>query len=276
MIPYFAQPHLSLGPISIHLFGVLVAVGILTGLRLMRWRAGRLGLDVALAERLGLWVVVGGFASAHIFDRLAYFPRETLADPLSLLRFWESISSFGGFLGAVVVALVFLRRRPDKWAYLELLGCVLPVGWFFGRLGCFVAFDHPGTPTTFFLAQRYRDGVIRHNLGLYEALYVLPVALLFLWLGRGGARRPAFFAGLSAVLYAPVRFLLDTLRTDDARYFQLTPGQYSAILLLAVGVVLLVRPPKASPPDDGQGLDVGRVGEHVEGRDGNTAESPPR
>lgn len=276
MIPYFAQPHLSLGPISIHLFGVLVAVGILTGLRLMRWRAGRLGLDVAVTERLGLWVVVGGFVFAHLFDRLAYFPRETLADPLSLLRFWENISSFGGFLGGVVSALVFLRGRPNKWAYLELLGYALPVGWFFGRAGCFVAFDHPGYSTTFFLAQRYRDGVVRHNLGLYEALYMLPVALLFLWLGRGGARRPGFFAGLSAVLYAPVRFLLDFLRTDDARYFQLTPGQYGAILLLVAGLVLLLRRPKTSPADDRQGLDVGRVGEHVEGRDGSTDQSPPR
>jgi phosphatidylglycerol:prolipoprotein diacylglycerol transferase len=249
MIPYFAQPSLSLGPVSIHLFGVLVAIGILTGLRLMRWRASRLGLDQAFAERLGLWAVVGGFAMAHIFDRLAYFPRETLADPLSLLRFWESISSFGGFLGGIIASLFFVRGRRDKWAYLDLIGYAIPVGWFFGRMGCFVAFDHPGYATTFFLAQRYKDGVIRHNLGLDEALYVLPVALLFLWLGRGGARRPAFFAGLLAIAYAPVRFFLDYLRTEDVRYFGFTPGQYSALLLLAVGLYLLLRPPNVLPDE---------------------------
>jgi phosphatidylglycerol:prolipoprotein diacylglycerol transferase len=273
MIPYFSQPHLSLGPISIHLFGVLVAIGILTALRLMRWRAGRLGLDAATAERLGVSAVLGGFVMAHIFDRVAYFPRETLADPLSLLRFWESISSFGGFLGGVLASFWFVRGQRDRWAYLDLIGYALPVGWFFGRLGCFVAYDHPGITTTFFLAQRYKDGLVRHNLGLEEALYVLPVALLVLWLGRGGARRPGFFAGLIAVAYAPVRFLLDTLRTDDARYFHLTPGQYSAILLLVVGLKLLLWPPKALPAEQGQGLDVGRVGQHVEGRDGGAGQA---
>lgn len=276
MIPYFSQPQLSLGPLNIHLFGVLVAIGILTALRLMRWRASRLGLDVAFTERLGIWTVLGGFAIAHIFDRLAYFPRETLADPLSLLRFWESISSFGGFLGGVLAALIFVRRRPDKWAYLDLIGFALPTGWFFGRMGCFVAFDHPGVTTTFFLAQQYKDKLVRHNLGLDEALYTLPMALLFLWLGRKGARRPGFFLGLSAVMYAPVRFLLDYLRTEDARYFHLTPGQYSAVLLALVGLKLLLWPPKVSAPEKGQGLDVGGVGEHVQGSDGSTGQSQPR
>jgi phosphatidylglycerol---prolipoprotein diacylglyceryl transferase len=249
MIPYFAQPHLSLGPVSIHLFGVLVAIGLLAGLRLVRQRAEVTGLNVALAERLGIWVIVGGFAGAHLIDRLVYFPRETWADPMSLLRFWESISSFGGFLGATVAGLVFVRRAglaPDKWRYLDLIAYALPVGWFFGRLGCFVAFDHPGLPTSFFLAERYTDGVVRHNLGLDEALYTLPVALLFLALGRGRARPPGFFVGLLAVVYAPVRFLLDFLRTADVRYAGLTPGQYASALLLVVGVFILVRLPRGA------------------------------
>jgi phosphatidylglycerol---prolipoprotein diacylglyceryl transferase len=275
MIPYFSQPQLSLGPISIHLFGVLVAIGILTALRLMRWRASRLGLDVAFTERMGIWVVLGGFAIAHIFDRLAYFPRETLADPLSLLRFWESISSFGGFLGGVLAALLFVRHRSDKWAYLDLIGFALPTGWFFGRIGCFVAFDHPGVTTSFFLAQRFKDGLVRHNLGLDEALYTLPLALLFLWLGRKGARRPGFFVGLATVIYAPARFLLDYLRIEDARYLHLTPGQYGAVLLALVGLKLLLWPPKVSPTEKGQGLDVRGVGEHVKGSDRGTGKSQP-
>jgi phosphatidylglycerol---prolipoprotein diacylglyceryl transferase len=250
MIPYFSQPHLSLGPISIHLFGVLVAVGLLAGLRLVRRRAEVTGLNVALAERMGIWIILGGFAGAHVIDRLAYFPRDTLADPLSLLRFWDGISSFGGFLGAVVAGFVFVRRAgliADRWRYLDLIAYALPVGWFFGRTGCFVAFDHPGLPTTFFLAQRFSDGVVRHNLGLDEALYTLPVALLFLGLGRGRPRPPGFFVGLLALVYAPVRFFLDFLRTADARYFHLPPGQYGSAPLFVGGPALLFRPPKGGP-----------------------------
>ncbi len=245
MIPYFQQPSLPIGPLTIHAFGVLVAVGILVGIRLIRQRAAATGLDSAQAERMAMWIVIGGFIISHLFDRLAYYPRETLANPLSLFKFYDGISSFGGFLGAALMAAYYIRRWPDRtlrWRYLDLIAYALPTGWFFGRMGCFVAYDHPGRETTFFLGQRYSDHLVRHNLGLEEALYALPLALLFLWLGRGGRQlRPGLFVGLVAVLYAPVRFLLDSLRTGDARYFGLTPGQYSAIALLVVGILILVR-----------------------------------
>ncbi|HEX7597016.1 MAG TPA: prolipoprotein diacylglyceryl transferase [Polyangia bacterium] len=250
MIPYFNQPSLSLGPISIHAFGVLVAAGILIGMRLIRRRSSALGMDGALAERLTMWILLGGFAGAHLFDRLVYYPADALAHPLSLLRFWDGLSSYGGFMGSIAAASIFVHRArlgSQKWAYLDLIAYALPTGWFFGRTGCFLAFDHPGLETTFFLAQRYSDRVVRHNLGLDEALYTLPIALLFLWLGRGRTRSPGFFAGLLALVYAPVRFLLDYLRTDDVRYFNFTPGQYASAAFLVGGVLILWLIPTRAP-----------------------------
>ena len=109
----------------------------------------------------------------------------------------------------------------------------------FGRLGCAVAFDHPGYRTTFFLAERYTDHVVRHNLGLDEALCIVPLVLLFRWLDKGKAHAPGFYVGLLALSYAPVRFLLDFLRWDDARYFGFTPGQYGSVLLAGIGWLVL-------------------------------------
>ncbi|WP_437537733.1 hypothetical protein WME79_18845 [Sorangium sp. So ce726] len=60
----------------------------------------------------------------------------------------------------------------------------LPFGWTAGRLGCFLAFAHPGKVTTFFLGQQYTDGLIRHNLGLEEALYMIPVTAVIVALGQ--------------------------------------------------------------------------------------------
>jgi phosphatidylglycerol:prolipoprotein diacylglycerol transferase len=256
MIPYFEQPRLSLGPVTIHAFGVLVALGILVGMRLIRRRATGWGLDAAKAERLTMWTLLGGFAGAHLIDRLVYYPADTLAHPWSLLRFWESLSSFGGFVGAIVGAALFLRHErvgTQTWSYLDLVAHAFPTSWFFGRTGCFLAYDHPGLATSFVLAQRDADGVVRHNLGLDEALYVLPVALLFFWLGRRRPRAPGFFVGLLAVLYAPVRFLFDFLRIADVRYDGFTPGQYGAVALLVVGALILWRAfsRTAGPPPAG-------------------------
>ena len=243
MIPYFQQPQLHLGPITIHAFGALVATGILLALRIIRQRAPQHGLDPVLAERLAMRMVIIGFIVAHVFDRIAYFPRDVLANPLSLLYIWESISSFGGFLGGTLVAVWFVRQRrtgAEGWRYLDLIAYAFPWAWFFGRMGCAMAFDHPGFQTNFFLAQRYSDHVVRHNLGLDEALYTIPLVALFYWLARSKKTRPpGFYVGLLAVAYAPVRFLLDFLRWDDARYFGFTPGQYGSLVLLIVGLVIL-------------------------------------
>lgn len=243
MIPYFGQPVLEVGPIRVSLFSGLVLLAVVVGVVVLRRRARHEGLDPSAAERLVWWVLVGGFLGAHLVDRLAYFPTETLEDPWSLLRFWEGLSAFGGFLGAVIALALYLRRvdlRPHTRRYIDAVAYAFPFGWIVGRLGCFVAYDHPGTPTGLFLGQAYRDGVVRHNLGLEEALYTVLIAALFLVLGRR-PRRAGLYTGLLAVLYAPGRFLLDFLRVGDALYAGLTPAQWGSIVLLPVGLAVIVR-----------------------------------
>jgi phosphatidylglycerol---prolipoprotein diacylglyceryl transferase len=241
VIPYFEQPKLHLGPLTIHAFGALVATGILLAFRLIRKRAPQVGLDPVLAEQLAMRMVIVSFISAHIVDRIAYYPRDVLANPLSLLYIWESISSFGGFLGSIIVASLFMRKHGGSlgWRYLDLIAYVFPLAWMFGRMGCTVAYDHPGIATHFFLGQRYSDHIVRHNLGLYEALYTVVLVLLFHYLGKDKRHAPGFFVGVLPLAYAPVRFLLDFLRIEDARYFGFTPGQYGSVLLVGAGLWVL-------------------------------------
>src|SRR5688500_7926044 len=114
MIPYFEQPILRLGPISIHAFGVMVAIAIMTGLRIGERRFERLGLDAAIGQRMGWWAIAGGVIGAQLFSVLFYFPHKVAENPLVLLKVWEDISSFGSIIGGVLgVALFFALRRQD-------------------------------------------------------------------------------------------------------------------------------------------------------------------
>lgn len=243
MIPYFRQPSLELGPFTVHGFGVLVACAVMVGVTILHRRAAAAALTAPEVSRFINWVLVGGFAGAHLVDRLVYFPADTLAHPVSILRFWDGLSSFGGFLGGTIGALLYFHRHVagppgTAWKFLDSFAYAFPFGWIFGRLGCFIAFDHPGRETQFVLAQTYRDGLVRHNLGLEEALYTMLIAGLFLILGRK-PRPNRFFVSLFVILYAPFRFAVDFLRTVDVRYFGLTPGQYGCIALLIVGLVTM-------------------------------------
>ena len=47
----------------------------------LRRRARHEGIDPSAAERLVWWTLLGGFLGAHLVDRLAYFPGDTLGTP---------------------------------------------------------------------------------------------------------------------------------------------------------------------------------------------------
>ena len=57
-----------LGPLPIHTYGVLLALGVLAGLLALRVNARRLGLDPDAAQSEALWLVLAGLAGG----RLAY------------------------------------------------------------------------------------------------------------------------------------------------------------------------------------------------------------
>lgn len=273
MIPYFEQPALHLGPLSIHAYGALLALALLTGLELTRWRARRQGLGEATIERVAWYAIGFGFVGAHLYSVLAYFPERLADDPWLLLRVWENISSTGAFLGGALGTWVYLRFREGglsgarRWLHLDAVAFSLPFAWAVGRLGCTFAHDHPGRVTEFFLARSLeteaaRDYIARiytaagragdlppsaelagmgfHDLGWYEFLYLSLVVLpAFLWLDRE-ERRPGFWVATFVFLYAPVRFLLDFLRVADARYWALTPAQWAALAVVGAAGAWLV------------------------------------
>lgn len=240
----------GVGTLPIDPWATLVCIGFVVGLEMARYRAIKLGLDVRDIVDGAVFTVLMGFGIAHIVTVLFYFPERLTEDGIwSILRVWEGFSSTGGFLGAVIGAALFYKviRKRDALRHADVICYGFPFGWFFGRLGCAVVHDHIGAETTFPLAMQFPDthfaAGLRHELGLYEAVYMIPVMAAFWWLGRRD-RPPGFFLALFAVAYAPIRFVLDFLRNSDLsahdlRYVGLTPAQYGMVALLAAGLGLL-------------------------------------
>lgn len=273
MIPFFQQPMLQLGPLSVHAFGVCVAVAMWWGIRATEHGFLREGLDVALGVRLGGWTLFGGLTGAHLFSVLFYFPQKLASDPWLLLRVWEDISSFGGMLGGLLGALLFMRFRVGpaasmrRWDYLGVVAKVFPASLAIGRIGCALAHDHPGTITVFplaislrsadamhFIRNTYRDAGIPlnvetshptptgfHDLGWYEFLFLALVIVPLFQLWQRRERPGGFYLIAFPLLYLPVRFGLDFLRIVDVRYVGLTPAQWVAIVALSLVSAVAVR-----------------------------------
>lgn len=132
MIPFFPAPLLHLGPVTIHAFGLIVALAALAGLVLGARRFEEVGLDRSTGERMAGWVIVGGIAGAHLFSVAFYFPGKIAENPLVLLKFWEDISSFGSILGGALAIALFARVRAKEdsswsgWASADVVAYVFP------------------------------------------------------------------------------------------------------------------------------------------------------
>ncbi len=246
MIPYFVAPSFELGPVTVEPFGIFVALGVLLAARLIVREAKWSGLDPKPFQDFALWGVGGGVVAAHLFHLFLYHPEELSKSPWQILKLWDGMSSTGGLLGGLLVAVLFFRkRRVPLTAYLDSFAVGLPFGWALARVGCFAVHDHPGVRTDFFLAVAFPQGA-RHDLGLYDALALAAIGALTLFLHRRALLKGRLI-GLLALLYGVARFGYDSLRaTDlayvDARYLGLTPAQYVCGGFILFGIAWLLAP----------------------------------
>lgn len=283
LIPFFEPPviQFSLGDrtFPLHGFGILVALGFVFGGKVAMGRARRLGLDPEVINRLISWLVVGTLVGGHVGYGLMYKLDEYLADPMQWLYVWQGLSSFGGFVVCVPLAVwYFWKEKVPVWPYLDCLAHGFALGWFFGRMGCFVAHDHPGTPADNsplgvycrpvadhtlnlpdWLAQAHGPWgpcavdptvMAAHDMGLYEALFSLVMFLVFYAIDRARNLTPGFYTLVLWVAYGPVRFAMDFARPEvtDNRWFGLTPAQYWAVLFTLVAMGLLMGRMKSGDP----------------------------
>jgi len=250
MIPYYHFPSYKFGPFTLEIFGVFVAIGIYIAANINWKQARREGLDATPMADFAFYGVIGGVLAAHLVHLFLYHPEELRErGPLQILKFWDGLSSSGGIAGGLIVAWVYFGRKKISFnRYADALALGIAPGWAIARIGCFLVHDHPGVRTNFPLAVSFPVvpfGGPRHDLGLYDSLWLFVIAIVLYWMRRNGILRQRLMA-VMALMYGPARFYFDTLRaTDlpyvDARYFGLTPAQYGCIAAVAYGVVKLAR-----------------------------------
>ncbi|HBK33757.1 TPA: diacylglyceryl transferase [Candidatus Uhrbacteria bacterium] len=242
MIPYFSLETISLGPITVQVWGLLVAFGIGAGAWVSQRVAIHRGLPSLVFWHLVLWIMIGAFVGARIFFVALYAPAYFFSHPFEVFAIWEGgWSMMGGYLGALAAgAFIFYRKHLSFFSWVDVLIYGLPLGIGIGRIGCFLIHDHPGTPTNFFLGVLYPDGMIRHDHGLYLSLIGFVVFSLF-WIMKKYPRRVGDYVFVFLGMEGISRFLLDFLRATDIRYFGLTPAQYLGVIFLGCAVWLFAR-----------------------------------
>jgi phosphatidylglycerol---prolipoprotein diacylglyceryl transferase len=267
-IPYFDAPERTLiehvpliGPLKLQLFGPLVATGVIIGWYRSVAYANKKDIDQFLFKDYLFWMLVSAFVISHLVSVIFYFPHQIAEDPIVLLQVWNGLSSVGGFFGAYIGMMVYLRviHKQPVIVFADATIYGLLIGWCFGRAGCSVVHDHPGIivePGTFLAVGPWPDGQWRYDLGLLEFMFAVTITTIIYLFVNVHERKPGWLVGFVVVLYAPFRFAMDFLRahepargiisTPDARYAGLTTAQWFTILFLFAGIYMLMRKPKES------------------------------
>lgn len=105
---------INIGPIHLTPFGPLVAIGILLGRALTLHRAKQAGIPRDEMDDAILYTLLSAFVLAHLVEAVFYHPEQVARQGIIyLLKFWNGISSFGGFFGGIFGFVFFVSKKEN-------------------------------------------------------------------------------------------------------------------------------------------------------------------
>ena len=155
---------------------------------------------------------------------------------------------YGGLLGGMLAAGLYLWRKKDRADYGDLGAVAVPLFHAFGRLGCFLTGCCYGVESGFGFVYHHAvseevNGVSRFPVQLAEmVLNIALFSLLLYWLRKG--RHKGKLLQWYLLIYPVYRFILEFFRGDDYRgfLFGLSTSQWiSLLILLGNGILVLFR-----------------------------------
>jgi phosphatidylglycerol:prolipoprotein diacylglycerol transferase len=270
--PKFDPVIFSIGPVSLHWYGLMYLVGFIFAMWLAVRRANKPGSgwtkdeveNLLYAGFLG--VFIGGRVGYVLFYNLPLF----LDNPLYLFKVWDGGMSFhGGLMGVILVMFWFARRTKRTFFQVsDFIAPLIPFGLGAGRLGNFINGELWGRVTTdtpwamLFPGSRTEDiaiaaadpsllpllnqyGVLpRHPSQLYELVLEGIVLFIILNLFIRKSRPMGAVSGLFLIGYGVFRIIVEAFRQPDAQLglFEgaISMGQILSVPMVIAGIIMMV------------------------------------
>lgn len=130
----------KIGNITLYTYGLFVALGFMTALWVANRRAAHHGIEPELISDLFFLILASSLIGARFFYVILNFS-EFNHDFLEVFKIWNGgLVFYGGFLFAMVSALVFVRRKSiNLWETADVLAPPIAIGHAIGRIGCLFA-----------------------------------------------------------------------------------------------------------------------------------------
>jgi prolipoprotein diacylglyceryl transferase len=278
-----------LGPLFIHVYGLMYVVGIALAIYITRRRWRAMGGNPDLVGEVAIWAVPAGIIGGRI-----YFDITTPADIphqwWGIFAVWSGgLGVWGGIAAGAAAGIWRVKRAgADAGAFANALAPALLVAQAVGRIGNYFnqeLFGKPsGLPWALEISQAHRpagyltDRTFQPSF-LYELIFDLALAAFLVWLGHHRRIRPWGLFALYVTGYSAYRIFEETIRIDSSVHFLgLRLNFYVATILTLVGIAWFIRAQRApataiSPDGSGSPDRVDSGGAHSGGGDPGRADS---
>jgi phosphatidylglycerol:prolipoprotein diacylglycerol transferase len=249
----------SIGPLTIHTYGLFLVLGIITGL-LFALRFGKdQGVKPQAIMDMGFIIILSalvGSRLAYILMNISYYWKH----PLDMLIFWKGGLVFSGGLIAVLFALGWYMKRSHLsfWKTGDLWAPSAAIGQGIGRLGCFMAGCCYGKPTEFNWGVVFTHpnslaplNIPLHPTQLYSSLsgFIIFGVLFYLHAKKQFEGQLLLWF---LILHSTARLFIERFRGDERGLIfgsDMTVTQLFALVILFSAVItLFVRKPKEGEP----------------------------
>ena len=251
-IPSPSSGALTIGPLSIHAYGLMIALGVIGAVWLLGRRLESKGQGTREdASAIAVWAVIAGVIGSRLYH-VATDWDNFKHDLGRIPQIWRGgLGIPGGILfGALAAVWAFRRRGISPAVGLSAAAPALPLAQAIGRWGNWWNQELFGKATTLpwglridteHLPAGYVPGTTFHPTFLYESLWNFALCIVLLRVDRKFRLRPGRLFAMYVVGYAVGRFWIEGLRIDPAHTFGgLRLNQWVAAIAAVLAALYLV------------------------------------
>ena len=245
----------SIGPFTVHGYGLMIAIGVLSAYYMVEYRAKKKQMDWEKVFPLTVWSVLGGFLGSKILYLLTRLP-DILANPALLgSSIKDGFVVYGGIIGGILTAWIYCKCT--KWNFLKIFDIAMPavaMAQGFGRIGCLLAGCCYGKETDSILAITFHESEFAPNnvplipTEIYSSLldFVHFGVLLFI---AGRKKKDGQVAACYLLFYSIGRFILEFFRGDLIRgsVGVLSTSQFISLFIGVAGILILILRSRENP-----------------------------
>jgi len=253
-IPSPSSAAIHLGPLQLRAYGLMIALGVILGVRLWAKRMTLIGIGGPdQANNVAMWAVPAGVIGARLYHVATEWGRFS-GHPFDIIKIWKGGLGIPGgmFLGILVGVWALKKENLPVGKTLWAVAPALPLAQAVGRWGNWWNQELFGKATTLpwglrvdadkVLNAGYPAGTLFHPTFLYESLWNLALTVILIFVGRRMlAARPGRLLAVYIMGYGIGRFWVEGLRIDAAKKGGgLRLNQWTALILIVGAAVYFI------------------------------------